>query len=49
MKLTLNEEGVILNYILDLDRRGFPPRLADVRVMADSLLAERGRDPVGEK
>jgi hypothetical protein len=49
MKLTLNEEGVILQQILDQDERGFPPRLTDIRSMADSLLAERNRDPVGEK
>jgi hypothetical protein len=49
MKLTLNKEKVILEHILNLNTRGFPPRLPDVRDMADSLLVERGGDPVGER
>ena len=48
-KLLLTEEEVIVQHILDLDARGFPPRLATVKEMADSLLAERHRDPVGQK
>jgi len=47
MKLTKTEESVIVEHILNLDARGFPPRLAAVKAMADSLLAERHRDPVG--
>jgi hypothetical protein len=47
MKLLATEEEVIVQYILDLDARGFPPRLAAVRDMADSLLAERHCNPVG--
>lgn len=39
---------MIDQHILDLDARGFPPRLAAVKDMADSLLAERHRDPVGQ-
>jgi len=48
MKLLLTEEETIVQYILDLAIRGFPPRLDAIRDMADSLLAERHRDPVGE-
>jgi hypothetical protein len=40
-KLTLIEEEVIVNYILDLDSRGFPPTYAAVRKMADRLLSYR--------
>ncbi|KAG9605252.1 hypothetical protein KCU77_g1178, partial [Aureobasidium melanogenum] len=47
MKLTKTEETVIVQHILNLDARGFPPRLAAVKAMAESLLAERHRDPVG--
>jgi hypothetical protein len=48
MKLLKSEEEVIVQHILGLDARGFPPRLAAVKDMADSLLAERHRDPVGQ-
>jgi hypothetical protein len=40
-KLTQSEETVIVQHILDLDARGFPPRLAAVADMANSLRAER--------
>jgi hypothetical protein len=36
------EEEAIVEYILDLDLRGFPPRLVNVEDMANLLLAERG-------
>lgn len=48
MKLLKTEEEVIVQHVLDLDARGFPPQLRDVKDMADSLLAERHRDPVGQ-
>jgi hypothetical protein len=48
MKLLPTEETVIVQHILDLDVRGFPPRLAAVKDMADSLLAERYQDPVSQ-
>jgi hypothetical protein len=48
MKLLKLEEEVIVQHILDLDAQGFLPRLAAVKDMADSLLAERHRDPVGQ-
>ena len=47
MKLTETEESMIIQHILDLDARGFPPQLAAVKDMADSLLAVRHQDPVG--
>ena len=47
MKLTETEESVIVQHILDLDAQGFPPQLAVVQDMADSLLAVRHQDPVG--
>jgi hypothetical protein len=39
------EEQSLVEWILDLDRRGFPPNIIDVRRMADVLLANRGQDP----
>jgi hypothetical protein len=46
-KLTIVEEEVIVNYILDLDSRGFSPTYAIVREMADRLLSYRGGGQVG--
>jgi hypothetical protein len=46
-KLTQQEEKVIVQYILDLDLRGFAPTYAAVRDMADRLLAARGAGQVG--
>ncbi|USP74405.1 uncharacterized protein yc1106_01679 [Curvularia clavata] len=52
-KLSSIEEHSLVQWILDLDRRGFPPHIIDVRRMADALLAARGQDPpplpVGKK
>ena len=36
--LTSYEESALVQYILDLDSRGFPPRPQDVQEMADLLL-----------
>jgi hypothetical protein len=47
-KLTPIEELAIVQYILDLDSRGFPPRPQGVREMADLLLAKRNAPPVGK-
>ena len=47
MNLLLTEEEVIVQHILDLDARGFPPRLAAVADMANSLRDERNLDHVG--
>jgi hypothetical protein len=47
-RLTIIEEEVVVQHILDLDTRGFPPRLADVEDMANLLLAERQGGRVGK-
>ena len=47
-KLTATEEQTIVQYILDLDSRGFATRLCEVADMADKLLAVRGSDPFGK-
>jgi hypothetical protein len=44
-KLSTTEEQSLVQWILDLNRRGFPPYIIDVRRMADALLAARGQDP----
>ena len=46
-KLTDLEESTILQYILDLDSRSFPPRLSGVEDMANRLLIDRDAPPVG--
>ncbi|KAJ3453284.1 hypothetical protein MRS44_017531 [Fusarium solani] len=43
------EEQIIVQFILDLDSRGFPPRLRGVEEMANRLLADRGASPVGKR
>lgn len=48
MKLTATEESAIVQHVLDLDARGFPPTKDMLRDMANKLLAERHRDPVGK-
>ena len=48
MKLTKTEERVIVQNILDLDLRGFSPRLAAVKDMANLLLAARSAGQVGK-
>ena len=47
MRLETTEEQVIVQHILKLGERGYPPRLTDVEDMANSLLAERHQPPVG--
>jgi Tc5 transposase DNA-binding domain/helix-turn-helix, Psq domain len=47
-KLTELEEEVLLRYILDLDTRGFAPRLAGVEDMANYILESRGGKRVGK-
>ena len=47
-KLTNLEEEVLIQYILDLDSRGFAPRLDGVEDIANLLLKSYGRDPIGK-
>jgi hypothetical protein len=46
MKLLVTEEQTIVNYILDLNARGYPLHLPAIKDLADSLLATRHRDPI---
>ena len=45
-KLTDLEETTILKRVLELDFQGFPPRLCDVRGMANRLLRHRDAQPI---
>jgi hypothetical protein len=47
-KLSPYEESALIQYILDLDSHGFPPRPQVVQEMADLLLSEQGENPVGK-
>ena len=47
-KLTELEERTIIQYILDLVTRSFPPRLSGVEDMANQLLRVRDAPPVGK-
>jgi hypothetical protein len=47
LKLSKIEEEVILRYILDLDSRGFTPRLASVEDIVNYILESRERERVG--
>ena len=46
--LTEIEEEVIVQYILDLDTRGFPPRVEEVDDMANNILSTRGTRRAGK-
>ncbi|KFZ20684.1 hypothetical protein V502_03067, partial [Pseudogymnoascus sp. VKM F-4520 (FW-2644)] len=46
-KLTNLEESVIIQYILNLDSKGFPPRLRGVEDMANRILADCDAPRVG--
>lgn len=48
LKLTELEEEVIVQYILNMDTRGFAPRLAGVEDMANYILESRGGRRVGK-
>ncbi|KAH7551114.1 hypothetical protein BM1_09988 [Bipolaris maydis] len=47
-KLTKSEEQTIVRYILNLDSRGFAPRLCEVADMAEKLLRVRDGQPLGK-
>ena len=47
-KLTDSEEKAIVQYVLELDARSFPPRLCGVEDMANHLLRVRDAPPVGQ-
>ncbi|KAJ0129458.1 Hexose transporter 2 [Fusarium oxysporum f. sp. albedinis] len=47
--LSDKEEDTIVQFILDLDSRGFPSRLLYVEDIANSLRANRGAPPVGKR
>jgi hypothetical protein len=48
-KLSDLEEEKLVEYILDLDSRGFSPRVNDVEEMANLLRADRDASPVGQR
>jgi hypothetical protein len=47
-KLTELEEEVIIQMILDMDTRGFAPRLASIKDIANYILESRGGRRVGK-
>ena len=48
-KLSDLEEQTIIEYILDLDSRGFPLQMLAVEEIANRLLAEREAQPVSKR
>jgi hypothetical protein len=42
------EEQTIIQYILNLDSRRFPPQLYKVADMANKLLGVHGGEPIGK-
>ena len=47
--LTDLEEQTIVQYVIELDTRAFPPRLSGVEDMANQLRRERDAPPVGKR
>ena len=47
-KLTNSKEDMIIQYILDLDKRGFPPRILGIENMANLLLEKRDGGRIGK-
>jgi len=48
LKLTRTKEQMIVQYILNLNSRGFPPRLYKVVDIANKLLGICGSKPIGK-
>jgi hypothetical protein len=48
-KLSDLEELKLVEYILDLDSRGFSPRISGVEEMANLLRSDRNASPVGKR
>ena len=47
-RLTDSEEKAIIQYIIELDTRSFPPRLRSIEDMANQLLRVRDAPPIGK-
>ncbi|PQE08069.1 DDE superfamily endonuclease protein [Rutstroemia sp. NJR-2017a WRK4] len=47
-RFSVIEEDIIVQYVLDLDSRGFPPSLSTVEDMANHLVALKGERHVGK-
>jgi hypothetical protein len=47
-KLTQSEEDSLVKWVLDLDRRGLPPRHSLVREIVNYLLQQHGKSQVGK-
>ena len=47
-KLLNHEEDIISEHILDRVSRGYPPKLAKVRDIADNILTRRDSKPIGK-
>ncbi|EDN97541.1 hypothetical protein SS1G_12392 [Sclerotinia sclerotiorum 1980 UF-70] len=48
LNLTEKEEEVLIQYIIDMDERGFAPKLSGVEDMANYILELRGAKRVGK-
>ena len=48
-KLTQSEEEAIVQYVLELDARSFPPRLRGMEDIANQLLRVRNAPPIGKR
>ena len=48
MALRGSEEVAIVRHVINMVDKGYPPRLADVEDMANSLLTSRLQKPVGK-
>ncbi|RKL07307.1 hypothetical protein BFJ70_g16897, partial [Fusarium oxysporum] len=49
LDVEMQPQPIIVQFILDLDSRGFPPRLRCVEEMANRLLADRETPPVSKR